>query len=500
MPELSLDEQLYIELADVDDDPYTFVLSFFPWGEGQLAKFKGPDKWQIDVLLYIRDEIRNGRMSAGKALDLVVQIAVASGHGIGKSALVAWMILWALSTFEDTRGIVTANTDTQLKTKTWPELSKWFHMFRAKHLFCLTATSIYSATPDHQRTWRIDIIPWSINNTDAFAGLHNQGKRIILIFDEASSIADKIWEVAEGALTDSDTEIIWIAFGNPTMNTGRFRECFRKYRHRWATMQVDSREVEITNKNVIAQRIDDYGIDSDYVKVRILGQFPSSSDRQMIPTDLAMSGRGRHLRPEMFNFAPVILGVDPAWTGGDETVIYLRQGLFSKRLAAFPRNDDDTYIAGVVAMYEDEYHADAVFIDLGWGTGIYSAGKNVGRQWSLVSFGSAAPDAGYVNLRAYMWAKGKEWLKQGGSYPEDDQIMQDDLISPEVIPRPDGKILLESKESMKDRGLPSPNRADALFLTFAMPVAKKNTLLRGDGGKLTANTDWKRDQPRRRGE
>ncbi|MEI7000490.1 terminase, partial [Klebsiella pneumoniae] len=86
------------------------------------------------------------------------------------------------------------------------------------------------------------------HNTEAFAGLHNERKRIIVVFDEASNIADLVWEVAEGALTDEDTEIIWVAFGNPTRNTGRFRECFRKYRHRWKCAQIDSRTVEGTNK------------------------------------------------------------------------------------------------------------------------------------------------------------------------------------------------------------------------------------------------------------
>ena len=123
-------------------------------------------------------------------------MAIAAGNGPGKSALVAWIILWAMSTFEDTRGVITANTDTQLRTKTWAELAKWHRICLCKHWFHLTATAIYAKDKEHERTWRIDQVPWSLENVEAFAGLHNKGKRILLVFDEASAIPNKIWETA----------------------------------------------------------------------------------------------------------------------------------------------------------------------------------------------------------------------------------------------------------------------------------------------------------------
>ena len=159
-------------------------------------------------------------------INQAIQLAVASGHGIGKTALVSWIILWAISTKPDARGVVTANTETQLKTKTWAELGKWFHMFIGKDFFSLTATALFAKDSAHERTWRIDMVPWCERNTEAFAGLHNKERRILVVFDEASAIPDVIWETTEGALTDANTEIIWCVFGNPTRNTGRFRECF----------------------------------------------------------------------------------------------------------------------------------------------------------------------------------------------------------------------------------------------------------------------------------
>ena len=491
--------QLITELADFTNDPLGFVYWAFKWGEGELIEFNGPDDWQIEILTYVGDRLIAEDMTVGQAVSYVILVAIASGHGIGKSALVAWIILWAISTFEDTKGVVTANTENQLKTKTWAEVAKWYRLFMAKSLFTLTATALFSVDAEHEKTWRIDMVPWSANNTEAFAGLHNKGKRIIIVFDEASKIEDMIWEVTEGALTDSDTQIIWCAFGNPTRNTGRFKQCFGKLRHRWKVKQIDSRTVAMTNKQQIQQWIDDYGEDSDFVKVRVRGMFPSSSDRQFISTALADAGKARYLREEQFNFAPVIIGVDPAWDGGDETVIWLRQGLMSKKIAVYQKNDNDFVLAGYLAKFEDEYKADAVFIDQGYGTGIVSAGKTMGRQWILVSFAGESPDKGFLNKRAYIWDQVKKWLADGGSYP-DDQVMYDDLIGPEYEVRLDGKIKLESKQDMKKRGIPSPNRADALALTFSYPVQKKS-LIRAkadSNGMYFANNNTKYDPLKRR--
>lgn len=450
-------------LAELSSDPVAFVHAAFPWGEGEL-KDKAPDPWQLGVLAEIRDGL--------KTPNEVIREAVASGHGIGKSALVAWIILWAISTYEDTRGIVTANTDTQLKTKTWPELSKWHRLFIASQLFTYTATSIFSAQKGHEKTWRIDAIPWNEKNPEAFAGLHNEGKRIIVIFDEASAIANAIWEVTEGAMTDDNTQIIWSAFGNPTRTNGRFYDCFHKFRNRWQNKQIDSRTVKVSNKRLITEWENDWGEDSDFFKVRVRGVFPSASVNQFISGKIVDDAVARPCFKHQFEFAPVIIGVDPAWTGSDSIEIVMRQGIYSKLLATFPKNDNDILIAGHVARFEDEYHADGIFIDLGYGTGIYSAGKEMGRTWRLVSFAENALNDGYANKRAEMWGEMKDWLINGGCI-EDDQELKDDLVAPEAFINLRGKLQLESKDQMKERGLQSPNKGDALALTFAYPVVSK---------------------------
>ena len=463
-------------LGQLAHDPEAFVWFAFDWENDPELQGKQPQKWQLEQLRKI-----------GKGLEApneVIRQAVASGHGIGKSTLVAWLILWAISTYPDTRGVVTANTDTQLRTKTWPELSKWYYRFIGKELFCLTATSLFSIQQGHERTWRIDAIPWSPINTEAFAGLHNQCNRILLVFDESAAIDDRIWEVSEGAMTDADTEIIWTAYGNPTRNTGRFHDCFYKQRNLWDTVKIDSRSVPISNKPQLKQWQETYGEDSDFFKVRVRGEFPSTSEMQFISIDLVDAAQKRTIRPSQYNFAPTILGVDPAWTGDDSFVIYLRQGLYSKKLGSYPKNDNDGHMASLLAGFEDEYRADAVFIDQGYGTGVYSFGVTMGRKWRLVSFAAESGTKGYANKRAEMWAKTKEWLQDGGVLPDGD-IIHDDLIGPEAYVNDTGQIVLESKKHMKDRGLPSPNEADALALTFAYPVQRKKV------GRDAVKTDYK---------
>lgn len=466
----TIDEQIIDLAADCATDPLRWSEMAYDWGEGELAEYDGPREWQREAFAQIRDHLQD---PATRFQPLM--LARASGHGIGKSAFIGMVTNWALSTCDDCKVVITANTDNQLRTKTSPEVGKWARLSITSSWFDINATSIATKDPGHSKTWRADFTPWSEHNTEAFAGLHNKGKRIVLIFDEASAIADKVWEVAEGALTDEGTEIIWIAFGNPTRNTGRFRECFRRFKHRWKCAQIDSRTVEGTNKEQIAKWVEDFGEDSDFVKVRVRGMFPSMSARQFIGEADVTGAYGRKLRPDQYSFAPKILTVDPAWEGDDEFVIGLRQGLAFRILHTMAKNDNDLLAAAKIAALEDEHKADAVFIDFGYGTGIVSAGQGMGRDWVLVNFGGESADPGCLNKRAEMWKLCRDWLKQGGAIPED-PMLRDELQAPETVPRIDGKIQLESKKDMKARSIPSPNRADALVLSFAFPVTKKSPL------------------------
>ena len=460
------DQELAEDLGSFSGKPYQFVLYSFEWGVGELEN-QSIEDWQKDILV----DLENGLISVQEA----IQIAVASGHGIGKSALVAWIILWALSTMEDTRGVVTANTATQLATKTWPELAVWHRRFIARHWFTLTATAIYSSNTKFERTWRMDAIPWSKTTAEAFAGLHNKGKRVVLIFDEASSIDDSIWEVSEGALTDSGTELIWLAFGNPTRNRGRFYDAFHKFKHRWVTRQIDSRTVKITRKEKLKKWADDYGEDSDFFRVRCRGEFPKIGDRQFISQDMVEAARRVELTLPSYQSSPGILTLDSAWTGGDEIVCGFRRGLFFKICWVQAKNENDIDLARRLASTEAEMKADAVCIDQGYGTGVYSYGREMNRNWMLIPFGGAPLRKDlYKNKRAEMYGEGREWLKNGGQLP-DDPALAEQIACPEQVFRDDGLIQLEAKEDIIDRLGYSPGRGDAWALSFAVPVKSKGS-------------------------
>lgn len=464
MKKRTAEDDLAKLIGECASDPLNFVMRAFPWGEKgtELEKFDGPDIWQKEVLNGIKEDLAKG---------LPIQIATASGHGVGKSSLVSWLILWAMATREYTRGVVTANTESQLRTKTWPELAKWHRLFIARHWFDMTATSIRSVNPQEEQGWRIDAIPWSAQNTESFAGLHNQGKRILVIFDEASAVDDVIWETISGALTDVGTEIIWAVFGNPTRNTGRFRECFGRFAHRWRTWRVDSRTVKITNKQAIDQWLVDYGEDSDYVRVRVKGEFPRAGSMQFIPGDLVEAARMR--QPEAKLYDPLVMGVDVARFGSDQSVIVLRRGRDAKSVSwVCLRGANTMELAARIVDMAAVYRPDAIFVDEGGvGGGVVDRLNMLKQPVVGVQFGGKADRAmtgsdgmiGYANKRAEMWGNMKDWLR-GGMIPDDPDLAAE-LVSVEYgYAIRDGRdaILLEKKSDMKKRGLASPDLADAL--------------------------------------
>lgn len=483
MTSRDFDAVLAADIGGFTHDPLRFVLYAFPWGRGELADFHGPDVWQRDVLCLVRDRLKAGAASQD-AFKEAIQIAVSSGHGIGKSALVAWIILWAMSTCPDTKGVVTANTENQLRTKTWAELAKWHRLCICGHWFDCTATALIAKEPGHEKTWRVDSIAWSERNTEAFAGLHNKGRRVLIVFDEASAIPDVIWEVSEGALTDEDTEIIWCAFGNPTRNSGRFRECFGKFRHRWQTRKIDSRTAKMTSKPQIATWVADYGEDSDFVKVRVRGEFPSAGSAQFIPADLAQAARGRRIDVQAYQHAPKVMGLDVARKGDDCSVLTKRQGLFCAPQRVW-RGLDLMSLCGAVAQEMRAWEPDAVFIDgVGVGAGVVDRLRELGFTVTDAQAGARAIDARkYANRRAEMWGKMREWLASGG-IPEDQELF-DDLTGLEYGFTSSEALLLEKKDDMKKRGLSSPDRADSLALTFFAPVAPRQVRREG-----RARTDY----------
>jgi hypothetical protein len=466
---MSPEDDLISDIGRFSADPLGFVRYAYPWGEpGELQESSGPREWQREILESIGQHLKS------KQRFQPLQIAVASGHGIGKSTLVGWITDWAVSTMEDSRVMTTANTGDQLTTKTIPEVSKWFRLSINVHWWKIGTECIKTVEAAHEKNWRADFQTWSLERTEAFAGLHNKGKRIVLIFDEASAIPDEIWEVAEGALTDEETEIIWLTFGNPTKNTGRFRECFGRYKHRWKTRQIDSRTVDGTNKEQLDKSIADYGEDSDFCRVRVRGEFPRAGSAQFIAGDVVSNARRRQVGDQ--SRAWKVMSVDVARFGDDQTVIGYRQGLKLTVLEKI-RGLDTTQTAMRAMMFMRQENPRTVVVDGdGIGGGVIDYIRLHMSPWMqerkktfrLEEFhGGHTPSDGfmYFNKRAEVWGRMRDWLETA-SIPDDPEL-EADLTGPEYFFSSKNQIQIERKDDMKKRGLSSPDIGDMLAMTFS---------------------------------
>ena len=484
----SLDLALAQDLARFYDDPLGFVLYAFPWDTDrslQIVKLPepwslaygceyGPDTWACELLDEIGAQVRARGFDGVNAVP-PIQFAIASGHGIGKSAMAAWLVLWIMSTRPHSRGVVTANTGEQLSSKTWAGVAAWLSRAVNKHWFTITTGkgAMRLVHNEHPESWRVDAQTSREENSESFAGLHAASSTPWYLFDEASAIPAKIWEVAEGGKTDG--EPMHFAFGNPTRNTGAFAECFGKQRHRWITRQIDSRSVAITNKATLDGWVKDYGEDSDFVRVRVRGVFPRASSMQFIARDLVDGAMGRDIHTERFVRMTAAVGVDVARFGDDESVIFTRVGRDGSSIPIKRyRGLDTMQLAARVSEHIDSLKMlglkSVVFVDGGGvGGGVVDRLRQLNRDPIEIQFGSKPDDdRKYLNKRAEMWGKAKEWL-QIGSLPRD-EAMATDLTSVEYGFNAKDQIQLESKEDMKKRGLASPDAGDALALTFAQPV------------------------------
>ena len=491
--ELAADVKLFDAVSEFRDDPLGFVRFIFPWGVvgTELEGEDGPDDWQAERLARLGDAVAARRPGvAGSELLGAYMAATATGHGTGKTTLVAWIILWFMSVHTNCAVKVTANTAEQLLGTTWRELSVWKD--RALNGSWFTWTNRAFFVKGRASKWAARAVPWSAQKSQAFAGTH--APDTLVIFDEASDIDDIIWEVAEGALTTAN--VVWMVFGNPTRNIGRFRECWRQFRHRWDTMEVDSRTAKAAkNKAFLNQQVEDYGEDSDIVRVRIRGMFPQYSNRQLISEDVVLRAvqefdrwyGGRDvLRKALeegpagvakFRFAgdpdtPWILSIDVARDGPDQSVILLRVGRTAVVLAKF-RGMTGPQLAYRVAEWIIGLKPDAVFLDnVGIGVSAYDQLVELGYDIIGVQAGANAIDARkYRNRRTEMWFSGNEWLMHGGMILHDKDLVTD-LSSPEYgYEKGKERQFLETKEDMRARNLPSPDCGDALMGTFYMPVA-----------------------------
>lgn len=471
---LSIDERLADEMGRLRWDPLGFVKWAFPWGEpGSLQDQLGPDIWQEAFLKELGEKVR-GNAFDGATPCSPVRMAVSSGHGPGKSTMAAWLVCWIMSTRPNCRGTVTANSVQQLETKTWAAVQRWMKLCITSHWFTVNSAKAYRSAS--RETWFC--VPQSSKeeNSEAFAGQHAADSSSFYIFDEDSGICDLIHEVAEGGLTDGEPMIF--CFGNATRSTGHFyRVCFGSQRTRWSTTCIDARQSRFTNKALIQEWIDDYGEDSDFVRVRVRGLPPRASDLQFIDQDRVWGAQKREVM--VLPGEPLIAGVDVSDGGAAWNVVRFRRGADARSIPPIRipgekvRGDRSSFLAKLTEILTNTYdgqRVNAMFIDSAFGSPYVERLHRMGHENVFeVRFGGESPDFHQKNLRAYMWWRMKEWLLHGMIDPEDTKL-ETDLTAPGFRLDNQDKLLIESKENMLKRGVDSPDDGDALALTWAAHV------------------------------
>lgn len=495
MAGLTADQKLLQQIDQFYDDPLGYVMFMFPWKDDpsiQQVKLQepwrskygceyGPDRWACEFLDQLGEEIRKRGFDGHSPVD-PIRFSTASGHGIGKSVMVSWLILFILDTRPYAMGMVTANTGDQLRTKTWAELAKWHHLCLSSHFWDYSNSRgnmslSRKGPPKIKQKWRCDAMTARPENSESFQGLHSANSTPFYIFDEASGIEDKIWEARLGGATDG--EPMSFDFGNPTRKSGYFYEnTVGEFKHRFIVRQIDSREVAITNKSYFQEMVDDWGEDSDIVKVKVRGIFPSQGSVQFIPDNLVEEAMRRPIATD--KDAPLIIGVDVARMGDNDTVIYPRIGNDARSFPYRRFNRLNGYqVAQEVIKVISEFRAmgkdySALMID---GGGLGASPLDFLRQLGYnpidVNFGSGSHDRRYRLWGDQMWGNLREALPRL-ALPVDMDLKRQLTQREYGIMANTGKIHLESKADMSERGVPSPDVADALVLTYAQEVNAKN--------------------------
>ena len=467
MNQQELDLELSEQAAKYLHDPLGFVRFAFCWGEGPLQGYSGPDAWQAAYLTTLGEETRRRNFN-GRDPVLPVRMATASGRGIGKTTLVAWIVIWILCTRPRSQGTVTADSWQQLRDRTWGTIQHWLKLSLFRNWFVVTSDRIHFRS--EKESWFVSAQSSKPENAQNFSGQHSATSTSFVIFDEASGVPDRIFEFCEGSLTDG--EGMAFMFGNPHRTEGAFhRAVYGSERHRWIHACIDSRDCSLPNKEQIREWEEAWGADSDWFRVNVRGECPRIGATELIPSDVVEACR--HFKCRDFEGLPKIISCDPARFGDDQTVIGLRQGRKFSILARF-RGMDTTQVANRLMAFMDEHKPDKVVIDAdGLGVGVIDPIRSLGLGSRLFDFHGgqrAERSEAYYNFRAECWARMRDWLKNGAEIPDDRELAQD-LCGPRYSYSAKSQIQLERKQDMKSRGLASPDSADCLAMSLAVEVA-----------------------------
>ena len=442
-------EELARQMKRYITDPAAFVVNVLD---------AHPDKWQEEAL---------------QAIGTQPRISVRSGHGVGKTAFEAWCVSWFLFTRPFPKIPCTAPTQQQLFDILWPEISKWLKRSPLlDELFEWQKTKV--VMKEMPERWFATAR--TASKPENMAGFHEE--HLLFICDEASGIDDSIYETIEGALTTTDAKLILC--GNPTKNSGIFKRSFFEDRELYWTKKVSCFDAARVADEYSQRLIKQYGMDSDVVRVRVLGEFPKAEPDGLIPLELVEAAMMRDADMEADPETMLEIGADIARFGDDETIIVPRIGGKVLGLHHFTKQDLMTTCGKVLSITKGamkDYakpHATIRVDDDGVGGGVTDRLREVIMQDGLNidvvachNGGRANDKEHYANWVTEQWCGLKERLVDGDiSLPQDDELAAQ-LSTRKYSINSRDQIILEDKKSYKKRIHRSPDRADALVLAFA---------------------------------
>jgi hypothetical protein len=416
-----------------------------------------PEKWQAEAM----DAIAAGNR----------RVSIRSGHGVGKSTFASWVSIWYAMTRYTCKVVITAPTSSQLYDALFAELKGQMRKL-PPHLLELwdikqerielkaAPTEVFISA----RTSRAE-------QPEAMQGVH--AEHVLLIADEASGVPEAVFEAAVGSMSGHNA--VTLLLGNPTQSTGMFYDTHHRLRDEWWTKRVSAQDVpNRVSEAFIKEVASTYGEQSNAYRVRVLGEFPLADDDAVIPISLLEAAKIRHIVTSPS--APMVWGLDVARFGSDRTVLTKRKGPKLHERQQIRRNLDTMQVAGWIINEWNETPAHMrpaeICVDsIGLGAGVADRLRELGLPAIDVNV-SEAPAFGekYVNLRAELWFRGKEWLeKRSASLEHADGRLIDELAMVKYGFTSNGKIKVESKDDLKKRtrDRSSPDLADSFLLTFA---------------------------------
>ena len=442
-------EELARQMKRYITDPAAFVVNVLD---------AHPDKWQEEAL---------------QAIGTQPRISIRSGHGVGKTAFEAWCVSWFLFTRPYPKIPCTAPTQQQLFDILWPEISKWLKRSPLlDELFEWQKTKVVmKAMPE-----RWFATARTASKPENMAGFHEE--HLLFVCDEASGIDDSIYETIEGALTTTDAKLILC--GNPTKNSGIFKRSFFEDRELYWTKKVSCFDAALVADEYSQRLIKQYGMDSDVVRVRVLGDFPKTEPDGLIPLELVEAAMMREADVETTPETMLEIGADIARFGDDETIIAPRIGGKVLGLHHFTKQDLMTTCGKVLSITKGamkDYakpHAIIRVDDDGVGGGVTDRLREIiledGLDIDVVAChngGRANDREHYANWITEQWCGLKKRLVDGDiSLPQDDELAAQ-LSTRKYTLNSRDQIILEDKKTYKKRIHRSPDRADALVLAFA---------------------------------